>query len=100
MMLQLLKTFTGQDLTKVEPRVAWGTVLPQDRTRLVQNETSLVQTGIHSRRRAMDELGVEDPEAELLTWLQERESILKQNQNYGARAKGTARESEATSPGA
>lgn len=100
MMLQLLKTFTGKDLTRVAPRVAWGAVLPQDRGRLVQNETALVQSGVHSRRRAMDELGVEDPEAELNTWLEERETILKQNQNYGARAKGTVRESDAASPGA
>lgn len=99
MILRLLKTFTGTDLTKVEPRVAWGTVLPQDRGRIVQNETALVQAGIHSRRRAMDELGVEDPETELKNWFDEREQILKQNQNYSVKAKGT-RESEATSPGA
>jgi hypothetical protein len=100
MILQLLKTFTGKDLTRVEPRVAWGTVLPQDRGRLVENETALVQAGIHSRRRAMDELGVEDPETEFTQWTEERETILKQNQNYSVKAKGTARESDATSPGA
>jgi len=99
MILQLLRIFTGTDLTKVEPRVAWGMVLPLDRARIVGNETALVQAGIHSRRRAMDELGVENPEAELEIWLEERESILKQNQNYSVKVKGTS-ESAATNPSA
>ena len=99
MILRLLRTFTGVDLTRVEPRMTWGTVLPQDRARIVGNETALVQAGIHSRRRAMDELGVESPEAELKIWLEERESILKQNQNYSVKVKGTS-ESAATNPSA
>ena len=36
--------------------------MPQDVARQVNNEVSLVQTGIHSRRRAMDELGIQDVE--------------------------------------
>ena len=99
MILRLLKIFTGVDMTKVEPRVSWGMVLPQDRARVVGNETALVQAGIHSRRRAMDELGVENPEAEMNIWLAERESILKQNQSYSVKVKGTS-ESAATSPSA
>lgn len=95
MILRLLKIFTGVDLTRVEPRVSWGMVLPQDRARVVGNETALVQAGVHSRRRAMDELGVEDPEAELKIWLEEREAILKQNQSYSVKVKGTS-ESAAT----
>jgi flagellar motility protein MotE (MotC chaperone) len=47
----------------------------------------------------MDELGVESPEAELKIWLEERESILKQNQNYSVKVKGTS-ESAATNPSA
>src|SRR4051794_19900528 len=39
--------------------VATATVLP---LRLVEDERVLVASGIHSRRRAADELGVEDPE--------------------------------------
>jgi hypothetical protein len=99
MILRLLKIFTGVDLTRVEPRVSWGMVLPQDRARVVGNETALVQAGVHSRRRAMDELGVEDPEAELKIWLEEREAILKQNQSYSVKVKGTS-ESAATNPSA
>jgi hypothetical protein len=45
-------------------RVVWPPVLPSDRTELVSQETSLVQAGIHSRRRAMDMLGEGDAEAE------------------------------------
>jgi hypothetical protein len=53
-------------------RVVWGSVLPMDRSRLVDDERVLVTAGIHSRRRAADELGVEDPEAEFRRWLEER----------------------------
>jgi hypothetical protein len=50
----------------------------------------MVQTGIHSRRTAMDELGVRDPEAEFRRWLEERRWILKMNRelNAGARRNG------------
>jgi hypothetical protein len=35
-------------------RTVWGQILPQDMEKLVANEQVLVQTGIHSRRRAMN----------------------------------------------
>jgi len=53
-------------------RIVWGSVLPLDRSRLVEDERVLVASGIHSRRRAADELGVEDPEAEFRRWLEEQ----------------------------
>jgi hypothetical protein len=53
-------------------RVVWGSVLPMDRSRLVEDERVLVGAGIHSRRRAADELGVEDPEGEFRRWLDEQ----------------------------
>jgi hypothetical protein len=37
----------------------------------VEDEARLVAAGIHSRRRAADELGVEDPETEFARWLAE-----------------------------
>jgi hypothetical protein len=43
-----------------------------DRSRLVDDERVLVAAGIHSRRRAADELGVEDPEGEFRRWLEEQ----------------------------
>src|SRR4030043_246548 len=86
MILALHKQFTRQDLTGVNLRIIWGAVLPQDRARLAQNEQLLVQSGIHSRRTAMDELGIRDPEAELARWLEERKKILEMNQQYRARS--------------
>ncbi len=53
-------------------RIVWGSVLPLDRSRLVEDERVLVGAGIHSRRRAADELGVEDPEGEFRRWLAEQ----------------------------
>jgi len=87
MILALHKQFTRQDLLpNINLRVIWGVVLPQDRARLAQNEQLLVQSGVHSRRTAMDELGIRDPEAELARWLEERAKILEQNQQKGARS--------------
>jgi hypothetical protein len=65
MVLQLLEQRTGVQYLPVRLRVTWGTVMPQDRGRLVWVEQLLVDAGLHSRRRAMAELGIEDPEAEL-----------------------------------
>jgi len=44
--------------------VRWGTVLPQDRTRLVSEQITLVNAGLRSRSRALAELGGEDPALE------------------------------------
>jgi hypothetical protein len=41
----------------------------------VADERALVEAGIHSRRRAADELGVEDPESEFKRWLEEEGSV-------------------------
>lgn len=84
MILALHKIYNGEDLTDVQTRVIWGAVLPQDRARLAQNEQLLVQSGVHSRRTAMDELGIRDPEAELNRWLEERARILEMNQRFSA----------------
>lgn len=58
-------------------RVVWGSVLPLDRGRLVEDERALVAAGIHSRRRAADELGVEDPELEFSRWLEEQRAAAR-----------------------
>ncbi len=85
MILRLLKKYRGLDFGHNHLRVVWGPVLPQDITRQVNNEQVLVQNGIHSRRRAMDELGVRDPDNEFERWLEERETILKMNRQLNAR---------------
>ena len=39
--------------------------------------------GIHSRRRAADNLGVQDAEAEFTRWLDEEERILRTRRQAG-----------------
>ena len=93
MILELLEKYQGKNFGDNRLRVVWGPVLPQDMVRLVSNEQALVQTGIHSRRRAMDEVGVKDPELEFNRWLEEREAILRMNKDFNARStRGVARE--------
>jgi len=65
MVLRILEQRTGERLLPVRQRIVWGPILPQDRGRLAREEQLLVEAGIHSRRRAMETLGVEDPEAEM-----------------------------------
>jgi hypothetical protein len=77
MILKLLEKFSGENTSGFRPRVVWGQVLPQDKVQLVNNETALVQNGIHSRKRAMDEVGVRDPEAEFNHWMEEQKEINK-----------------------
>ncbi|MBL7126268.1 MAG: phage portal protein, partial [Dehalococcoidales bacterium] len=85
MVLKLLEKYQGMNFGKNHLRVVWGPVLPHDITRQVNNEQILVQNGIHSRRHAMDELGVRDPDSEFERWLEERETILKMNRQLNAR---------------
>ena len=87
MVLALHKQFARQDLLpNINLRIIWGAVLPQDRARLAQNEQLLVQSGVHARRTAMDELGIRDPDAEFARWLEERKQILEMNQQLKARS--------------
>jgi len=93
MILKLLEKYQGESFGENHLRVVWSPVLPQDMARLVANEQVLVQTGIHSRRRAMDEVGIKDPEMEFKHWLEERAAILKMNKELSARAaRGGVRE--------
>jgi hypothetical protein len=74
MILRILERFAGEGVSYApyRSRVVWGSVLPLDRSRLVEDERALVASGIHSRRRAADELGVEDPEVEFGRWVEEQ----------------------------
>jgi hypothetical protein len=71
MVLRILEQQSGAKYGGLRSRVVWGSVLPADRSRLVADERALVASGIHSRRRAADELGVDDPDAEFSRWLEE-----------------------------
>jgi hypothetical protein len=86
MILKLLEKYRGEDFGENHLRVVWGPVLPQDVARQVNNEQTLVQTGIHSRRTAMDEIGIRDPECEFKRWLEERETILRMNKELNAKS--------------
>jgi Phage portal protein, SPP1 Gp6-like len=71
MILRLLEQYTGVSYAPYRSRVVWSELLPIDRSRLVTDETRLVAAGIHSRRRAADELGVADPDSEFDRWQEE-----------------------------
>jgi hypothetical protein len=101
MILKLAGKYQGENFQGVSHRVIWGTVLPQDVERQAQNEQLLVQAGVHSRRTAMDEMGIQDPDEEFGRWLEERKKILEMNQEFraqstrgGARERATASEME------
>ena len=93
MILRLLEKYGNRDFGAVHSKVVWNPILPRDLARLVANEQILVQGGIHSRRRAMDMVGVEDPEMEFNRWLEEREAILRMNKALNHKPdRGGARE--------
>ncbi len=75
LVLRVLEQQTGARLAPYRTRVLWGAVVPVDRSRLVADERALVAAGIHSRRRAADELGVADPDAEFSRWLEEEGQV-------------------------
>jgi len=81
LVLRILEQQTGVRYAPYRSRVVWGPVVPVDRSRLVEDERTLVSAGIHSRRRAADELGVADPDAEFSRWLEEERSVEAGSEN-------------------
>ncbi len=75
MVLRLLEQHTGVSYAPYRTRIVWGELLPADESRRVMDETRLVAAGIHSRRRAADEIGVDDPEAEFERWRSEQSAV-------------------------
>jgi hypothetical protein len=101
MILRLAEKFMKENFEGIQHRVLWGPILPQDVARQAQNEQLLVQAGVHSRRTAMDELGIQDPDEEFTRWLEERKKILEMNKEFrtqstrgGARERAVAAEME------
>jgi hypothetical protein len=88
LILRLLERYQDENFGDNRLRVVWAPVLPKDLAQLAASEQVLVQTGIHSRRRAMDEIGVQDPEQEFGRWLEERRSILRMNKELNTRSTG------------
>ncbi|MDP2932029.1 MAG: phage portal protein [Chloroflexota bacterium] len=91
LILKLLEKYQAASFGDYHLRVVWGPVLPQDMTRVVANEQAMIQAGVHSRRRAMDEIGVRDPESEFNRWLEERQTILRMNKELDARSRARER---------
>jgi hypothetical protein len=93
MILKLAVKYMNEDFEQINHRVVWGGILPEDTARQAQNEQLLVQAGVHSRRTAMDEMGIQDPDEEFNRWLEERKQILEMNQEFRAQStRGGARE--------
>jgi len=99
--LKLAEKYMNENFEQINHRVVWGLILPEDTARQAQNEQLLVQAGVHSRRTAMDEMGIQDPDEEFNRWLEERTKILEMNQEFraqstrgGARERATAAEME------
>ena len=84
MMLALLSKYTGEDYGGLNVEVVWAPVLPRDMAGVVKNEETMVQSGIHSRRRAMNEVGVANPELEFARWCEERSAILKMDKDLSS----------------
>lgn len=85
MILKLIDRFTGTKFSQCEVEVDWRPVLPRDYSRTVADEETLVQSGIHSRRRAMGNLGISDSEGEFERWLAERKAILGMNKEMNTK---------------
>jgi hypothetical protein len=93
MILKLAQIYMNESFEGIQHRVVWGPILPQDIARQAQNEQLLVQAGVHSRRTAMDEMGIQDPDEEFNRWLEERTRILEMNQEFRAQStRGGSRE--------
>jgi len=88
MVLRLATQYLGLDASGVACRTIWGPVLPEDSARMAQEEQGLVQAGIHSRRTAMDRLGVRSPDAEFGQWCEERRRILDMNREFRVKGQG------------
>ena len=76
MILRLAERFDVGDgrlsCTPYRSRVVWPRLTPRDDAQEVFNETLLVGNGLRSVRTAMDELGTQDPEAELARVVEDR----------------------------
>ena len=93
MILKLVQMYEKENFDDVNHRVVWGAILPQDIDRQAQTEQLLVQAGVHSRRTAMDQMNIQDPDEEFTRWLEERRKILAMNMEFrAASTRGGARE--------
>ncbi len=83
MVLRLLEQQRRRPYSSLRVEVSWGPVLPQDRSRLAQDEARLVAAGIHSRRTAALALGTPDALGEFGRWLEEERALAQGRQGEG-----------------
>jgi len=65
MVLRMLEAKTGADYHGLSTDIVWSPLLPQDVLTLARTEQLLVNANLHSRYRAMTELGILNADAEL-----------------------------------
>ena len=65
MILRILQQKTGANYDGLTTDIVWSALLPQDILTLARTEQLLVNANLHSRYRAMTELGILNPDAEL-----------------------------------
>jgi hypothetical protein len=75
MMLRILEQKTGGNYGGLTTDIVWSSLLPQDVLTLARTEQLLVSTALHSRYRAMTELGILNPEAELQRIAEEQRRV-------------------------
>ena len=75
MVFRLMEQCGGLRLPSHNSRAIWGSVLPNDRSRTIADEVRMVNAGLHSRRMAADNLGVQDPRQAFDEWTAEEERI-------------------------
>lgn len=92
MVLRILEQKTGADYAGLVTDIVWSALLPQDILTLARTEQLLVNADLHSRYRAMTELGILNPEAEL-------QKIAGERRHLSAAGGGTE-EASAPSPSA
>lgn len=81
MVLEILTQKAGAGFQGLSSGIVWSALLPQDLLTLARTEQLLVTSNLHSRHRAMTELGILNPEAELARIAQETGQLFPQSRD-------------------
>ena len=76
MVLSILAQKTGANYAGLTTGIVWSPLLPQDLLTLARTEQTLVNANLHSRYRAMTELGILNPDAELRKIAEEQRQLM------------------------
>jgi hypothetical protein len=87
MILRILEQKTGASYGGLATDIVWSSLLPEDVLTLARTEQLLVSAALHSRSRAMTELGILNPEAEL-------QKIAEEGRRVGVGDRGLNRQQE------